>query len=112
MISKYRAIKTEVNGITFDSKKEAKRYQELLLLKRSGEITDIKLQPEFTLLEKFTHESSKEKVRGIKYKADFLITYADGHQEIEDVKGVKTDVYSLKKKLFLKRYPHLKINEI
>ena len=112
MNHKYRAVKTEVDGVVFDSKKEARRYGELLLLKRAGEVTDIQLQPEYLLMEGFTHKASKARIRPIKYKADFLVTYADGRQEIEDVKGFVNQTYALKKKLFMARYPDLTIKEI
>lgn len=110
--SKYGAIKTTIDGITFDSQKEANRYRELMLLKRAGEVTEIVLQPEYVLLKGFTHEASGERVRPIKYKADFLVTYADGHQEIEDVKGMRTEIYAMKRKLFMSHYPHLSIKEV
>lgn len=90
MRNKYKAIKTVVDGIKFDSKKEAARYRNLKLLERAGEITNLVLQPRFDLM-----------VNGIKcgfYKADFQ--YLRNHETItEDVKGVKTPVYNLKKKL-------------
>ena len=54
MTSKYRNKKTTVNGISFDSQKEAARFQELLLMQEAGEITGLRLQPEFTLQEAFT----------------------------------------------------------
>lgn len=88
--NKYSAIKTEVDGIKFYSKAEARRYSCLKLLEKSGEISDLSLQPRFDLI-----------VNGKKcgfYKADFK--YIDGGKEVvEDVKGMKTPVYNLKKKL-------------
>lgn len=88
--SKYGAIKTKVGDITFDSKGEAKRYQELLLLLRAGEISDLKLQVGYDLI--------VEGTKICKYVADF--TYLENHKRIvEDFKGVRTAVYRLKKKL-------------
>lgn len=90
MKNKYRAIKTTVDGITFDSKKEAARYEELKLLEKAGEIMYLTLQPRFDLI-----------VNGVKcgfYKADFQYL-AIGKTVVEDVKGVKTPVYNLKKKM-------------
>jgi hypothetical protein len=98
--SKYRAEKTVVDGHRFDSKLEANYYCELKLLERMGEVTNIELQPKFEL-----HG-------GIRYIADFRVTYADGHEEIVDCKGFKTAVYRMKKKLFAEKYPHLKIVEV
>ncbi len=85
--SKYNAIKTVVDGIKFDSKKEAKRYGVLKAMEQAGSIQDLKLQPTFTL-------------SSCKYKADFAY-YQDGRFVVEDVKGVKTPIYRLKKKMML-----------
>lgn len=90
MRNKYRAIKAVVDGITFDSKKEARRYGQLKLLARAGKISELKLQPRFDLI-----------VNGCKcgfYKADFEYI-EDGKRVVEDVKGMKTPIYNLKKKL-------------
>lgn len=112
MTHKYGAVATVVNGIKFDSKAESKRYRDLILLKRAGEITDIQLQPKYVLMAGFKHKATGKRVQPITYSADFLVTYADGHQEIEDVKGVKTEVYRIKKKLFMNLYPDLEIKEV
>lgn len=103
MAHKYHAKKTAVDGITFDSKKEATRYRELKALERVGKIDRLELQPRFVLMDGFRYEGKA--VRKIEYVADFL--YRDlstCELVVEDVKGVKTDVYKLKKKLFLKHY--------
>ena len=88
--NKYGAIKTTVDGITFHSKKEAAHYQDLKLRVRKGEIKDLILQPKFPLV-----------INGVKcgsYIGDF--EYVEGGRRvIVDVKGVKTPVYNLKKKL-------------
>lgn len=92
MKNKYGAIKTTVDGIKFDSKKEARRYLQLKLMARAGEILYLELQPKFDLM-----------VNGTKcgfYKADFkYIDTRTGKEVVEDVKGMKTPVYNLKKKL-------------
>lgn len=98
--NKYGARKTMMCGRTFDSKREAEYYLELLDLKRRGIVTDIRLQPSYTLLEGFTDATGK-KQRPIKYTPDFLVRYADGHTEVVEVKGMKTRDYMLRKKLFL-----------
>lgn len=90
-MNKYHAKKTEYNGRTFDSKKEANRAWELDMLKKAGEVVDIDYQPVFVCV--------VEGKKICKYYADFQVTYADGRVEIEDVKGMKTPVYRLKKKL-------------
>jgi hypothetical protein len=89
-VNKYKAIKTTVDGIKFDSKKEAARYSNLKILEKAGNILDLSLQPRFDLI-----------INGVKcgfYKADFKYI-EDGKEIIEDVKGMKTPVYNLKKRL-------------
>ena len=97
-MSKYNAIKTTVDGITFDSRKEASRYTELKLLSQSGEIRELRRQVPFELIPK------RGKLRAIRYIADFV--YADNHGNdiVEDVKGMKTQVYKLKKRMMLEKY--------
>jgi len=91
-MSKYHAIRTEVDGYVFDSRAEARRYEDLKLLERIGEIGDLELQPQFPIV------VNGKKIG--KYIADFR--YMDKVKKevvIEDVKGMKTPVYRLKKKL-------------
>ena len=91
-MSKYKNIRCERDGYKFDSKKEMRRYMELKLLQRAGEIDDLKLQVPYKLA-----------VGGIvigKYIADF--TYTEGGKFVcEDVKGVKTAIYRRSKKHML-----------
>lgn len=97
-MNKYHNIKTVVDGITFDSKLEAKRYGELKLLEKGNLIFGLELQPKFPIV-----------VNGKKictYIADFKYILKTsqpqgvGSEEIiEDVKGMKTPIYNLKKKL-------------
>ena len=96
--SKYNAKKTVVNGITFDSKKEAKRYMELKAMEKLGSIQNIQLQVPFVLIEKSKYG------RSIKYVADFVYYNKNGSKVVEDVKGVKTPVYKLKKRLMAEKY--------
>ena len=108
---KYNAVKTQIDGIIFDSKKEAEYYEKLLILKQAGEVIDIKLQPEFELQEGYIKDGAK--IRPIKYIADFLVVYKDGHIEIIDTKGYRKDkVYLLKKKLFHYKFKGLTIKEV
>lgn len=109
-MSKYNARKTEMDGIVFDSRLEANYYKLLQFQKKIGEIKDFTLQPTYVLQEGF--KRGKRKVQAITYKADFLVTYPDGKQEIIDCKGVKTEVYRIKKKLFEYKYPDLEIVEV
>ena len=98
--NKYNARKTTVCGRTFDSKREADYYLELLARKQAGEIVRIGFQPSYTLLAGFVDNTGK-KQKPITYTADFFVTFADGHSEVIEVKGVKTRDYLLRKKLFL-----------
>ena len=108
---KYNAVKTEFDGIKFASKKEAEYYKNLLLLKQAGEVIEIVLQPEFELQEGYVKDGKK--IRPIKYIADFLVVYKDGHIEIIDTKGYRKDkVYLLKKKLFHYKFKGLTIKEV
>lgn len=91
-MSKYRAIKTEIDGKVFDSRKEAKRFEELKLLLRAGEITDLLTQVPFTLIEKSKYG------KAIQYIADFVYR-EKGQLIVEDTKGYRTPVYKLKKRL-------------
>ena len=107
--SKYRNKKVVVDQIKFDSIKEAKRYQQLKLLVKAGKISNLELQKEFILIPN-QYANGKLIERAVKYKADFVYT-ENGIQIVEDVKGMKTDVYKLKKKLML--YIHgIRITEI
>ena len=106
---KYNAKKVKVDGIEFDSKKEANRYFELKMLERAGKIKELKLQPKFLLQDGF--ERDGKKYRAIFYIADFEYI-KDGKRIVEDVKGVRTQTYKLKKKMFLKKYPQVVFKEI
>ena len=99
---KYSAIATEVNGIRFHSRKESRRYQELLLLEKAGEIRDLELQPKFELYVPVLLGSIAGRVPVGSYIADFR--YRSGPKGllvIEDVKSTptKTALYRLKKKM-------------
>jgi len=105
-MSKYHNRKTVIDGFTFDSKAEARRFQELRLLEQGGVITALTLQPEFLLANAFDYNGKKE--RAIKYKADFkYIDRTNDEWVIEDVKGTRTEVYKIKRKLFLAKYGHM-----
>lgn len=112
MKNKYFNKKVVIDGIKFDSKKEANRYMELKVLEKVGIIRELELQPLFVLQSEYTNNKN-EKIRAITYKADFM--YFDNHFDkyiVEDVKGYKTDVYKLKKKIFEYKYPNLTLKEI
>lgn len=95
--SKYRNVKTTVDNITFDSKHEAERYKELQMLVKAGEITNLRLQVPFELIPSL--KINGETFRVTKYIADFVYNDKNGNEVVEDAKGMKTDVYKLKRKL-------------
>tara|TARA_R110002012_G_scaffold275260_2_gene461814 strand:- start:3874 stop:4197 length:324 start_codon:yes stop_codon:yes gene_type:complete len=101
--NKYGAVKTTVDGIVFDSKREAVRYMELMVLQKNGQISRLELQPKYDCI-----------INGKKictYRADFRYFTKD-RRIVEDVKGVKTPVYILKKKLVEALYAGVIIQEI
>ena len=103
-MSKYGNRRTMVDGVTFDSAKEANRFCELKLLERSGKITGLQRQPGYTLIPKQVRDG-KMIERPVVYKADFA--YRDeetGEDVVEDVKGLKTKEYIIKRKLMLWEY--------
>lgn len=117
---KYNNKKVIVDGITFDSKKEARRYRELKLLEGAGQIQNLELQKEFELIPT-QREADTVGVRGgvkrgkviehaVKYKADFVYT-ENGETVVEDTKGMRTKDYIIKRKLML--YVHqIRIREV
>lgn len=95
--SKYGAVKTQVNGITFDSKREAARYVELLALLQAGDISDLRLQPSFEIVPALVLDGKKQ--RPLVYRADFYYQDHLGNDIYEDVKGHRTREYVLKRRL-------------
>ena len=108
--SKYNNQKTMVDGIKFDSKKEAEYYCQLKLLKQAGKIKDYRLQPRYELQPAF--KKNGKKYRAITYIADFAIINNDGTTEVVDIKGVETQVFKIKKKLFEYMYPDLNLKVV
>jgi len=108
-MNKYGNIKVTriVNGekVTFDSKKEGRRYDQLLLLLKARKITELKLQPKFLLIDTLRLDGHKTMPKK-HYIADFQYKQ-DGIEIVEDVKGMKTAIYQIKKHLLLAKYGHL-----
>lgn len=101
-VSKFGNRKTVFNGEVFDSLKEANRYRELLALQGAGRIKDLDRQVKFTLLPSQKDANGKTIERPINYYADFVYTdTATNKRIVEDVKGVRTDAYILKRKIML-----------
>lgn len=108
-MQKYRNKKVTIDGIVFDSKREAKRYAELKLLEKAGQIQGLELQKEYVLIPS-QKVNGKVAERAVKYKADFVYT-ENGKTVVEDTKGVRTKDYIIKRKLLL--YVHgIRIKEI
>ena len=99
-MNKYHNKKITVDGKIFDSKKEAERYKVLKMLENANIISNLSRQVPFELIPKQKNE------RAVKYIADFMyVETATGKIIVEDVKGYRTDVYKIKRKLFKWRYP-------
>lgn len=108
--SKYHSRKTTVDGIAFDSAKEAARYRELKLLERAGEIHDLKLQEKYMLIPA-QYKDGKCIEHECAYIADFDYIEKSGRHIVEDTKGVRTKEYKIKRKLML--YMHgIRITEL
>lgn len=107
--SKYGAKKVTVNGITFDSQKEYRRFRELSLLERVGKITELQMQVKFELIPS-QRIDGKVVERACQYVADFVYT-ENGKKVVEDTKGFKTKDYIIKRKLMLHKYG-IRIKEV
>lgn len=94
--SKMHNVKTKCQDIVFDSKKEAERYAELMVMLKAGLISDLRLQHNITITEGYTKPDG-ERVRPQVYKADFSYV-KDGKRIYEDAKGMRTQTYINKKK--------------
>lgn len=115
-MSKYHSRKITVNGETFDSQKECRRWQALRLLERAGQIKCLRRQvkfelipPQYETVERYSNKTGKrlqdgerQVERGVYYIADFVYSRPDGAMVVEDTKGVQTPEYIIKRKLMLK----------
>lgn len=125
MQNKYFNVKTKASdGMVFDSTKEARRYEQLILLQRAGEISDLKRQVEYELIpnqyetyERYSKtgkrlEDGKKLIeRKVVYVADFVYTTKTGEVIVEDAKGFRTKDFILKRKLLLFRHG-IKLREV
>lgn len=100
---KYYNIKTKSSdGILFDSKREASRWEQLRLLQRAGKIQDLGRQVKFVLIPAQRDDKGKLIEREVAYKADFVyLDLETGKTVVEDAKGMKTKDYIIKRKLML-----------
>ena len=103
--AKYGNKKVEIDGTKFDSKKEAKRYQDLLLMQRAGEISELELQPKFELVKGVKFSGDAKAKPAVRYFADFAYTdIKTGQRIVEDVKSPatkKNPAYRMKKHMML-----------
>ena len=97
-MSKFHNIIVETKHGRFDSKKEYRRFLELKMMERAGEIHDLERQVPFVLITGVRWSDGK-KHRDTIYKADFVYHLQNGEKIVEDVKGVKTAAYKIKKEL-------------
>lgn len=104
--TKYNNKKTWVDGIYFDSQKEANYYSTLKTLLQLEKIKGFCRQPEFVLVE------GNAENRAITYKADFIVFYLDGRAEIIDVKGYESEQWKRTYKQFRLKYPELSLKVI
>ena len=110
-MNKYGARKTTIDGIVFDSQREARRYSYLYLLRRAGEISDLRLQVKYNLIPSQKDARGKTLERPVDYIADFVYKDAAGNTIVEDAKGKKTKDYIIKRKLML--YVHgIRVQEV
>jgi hypothetical protein len=109
-MSKFGNKKTTVDGITFDSKLEARFYEFAKQMKADGHIKDFEMQKRFEVFPQFRKDGKL--YRKIEYVADFVIHHHDGSVEIIDTKGVETDVFKIKRKLFEHKYEDLHLKAI
>lgn len=110
-MSKYNAQKTTVDGITYDSRKEAQRAQELRLMLKAGIISNLREQVPYELIPAQKNEYGKVVERAVIYKADFVYDDENGKTVVEDVKGVRTKEFVIKRKLMLYEYG-IRIREV
>ena len=122
-MSKYNSKKVIVDDIKFDFRKEANRWFELRMLERAGKISNLQRQYKFVLIptqiEQYERygKTGKRLLDGQRviekecaYYADFVY-YEDGKLVAEDVKGFRTEVYKIKRKMMLEKYG-IRIKEI
>lgn len=100
---KYHNNRVKIDGILFDSQKEADYYSDLKLQLKVGVIKGFCRQPEFILQEGFGM------TRPITYRADFIVFHLDNTSEVIDTKGFETEEFKIKHKLFKAKFPRLEL---
>lgn len=102
--SKFNNVKVSYDGYVFDSLAECDRYKELLVVLAAGQIANLVVHPVYELQPSFKRDGAR--VRAIKHEGDFEYEEAPGHIVVEDVKGVETETWKMKHKMFLYQYPN------
>lgn len=102
-MSKYHSHKIKTQDGVFDSQIEYRRWCELKLLQRAGRISDLKRQVKYELIPSQRGKDGKVVEKSVTYIADFVYK-ENGQEVVEDAKGVRTDVYIIKRKLMLFRH--------
>ena len=108
-MNKYKNKKVQIDMYVFDSIAESRRYKELALLEKAGEIENLQLQPKFLLQESFKKNGKTYRER--EYIADVMCEER-GKVIVEDVKGMETKEFKIKRKLFEYKYPSLELRII
>lgn len=103
--SKLNNSKITVNGETFDSEGEFIRWEELCKMRDDGVIHMLERQPLFELQPHFRHPSNPKMILAISYSADFRYITDEGRVIVEDLKGFRTEVFNIKMKLLLYKFP-------
>ncbi|CAM4390772.1 hypothetical protein BAMA_15520 [Bacillus manliponensis] len=106
-MSKYNNKKVELDGHVFDSKAEADYYKGLKVRQAAGEIINFEIQPSFVLQPAF--KKGEKAFQKITYKADFMVYLPNGEVEVIDIKGMVTETFGVKRKLFEYKYQHLQL---
>lgn len=105
-MSKYGAIKVTDDNIVFDSKLEHKRYKQLKTLQAAGEIRELEVHKDYVLVDKTLVRGTWE--RAVKHEVDFDYFDVEAKRRVvEEIKGVRTAVWVLKRRLFVARYPQI-----
>lgn len=107
--SKFKNKKVVFEGYKFDSLLEKTYYEHLKDLKGQGIVKDFQMQVPYLLLDGFEYKG--DKIRKIVYKADFVVQYTDGHEEVVDTKPSSLQMirpeFKLKRKMLLNKYPDI-----
>ncbi|MBG9580749.1 hypothetical protein ABE42_16455 [Bacillus thuringiensis] len=106
-MSKYNNKKVNLDGYVFDSQAEAHYYEGLKIRHNKGEIQGFERQPVFNLQPAFKKQDKS--FQAITYIADFLVYLPNGEIEVIDIKGMVTETFNVKRKLFEYKYPHLQL---